>query len=114
MLRGLKHAIAGSRLFRRVTVYSRPGRFAYAHVGPFWRRWYRDVMASPDNQHIPRVPNAGKVIDGCQVMHNGLRIVRGSYYGYPLTRMLKLNRGVHEPQEEAHLPKSCGTSPRMR
>ena len=32
-------------------------------------------------------------------MHNGLRIRPGSYYGYPVTRQLRLTRGVGEPQE---------------
>jgi hypothetical protein len=77
-------------------------------MGPFlpegldWP-WYvrtRDVMASPDNDFIPRVANAGGFVDGCQVMHNGLRIVPGSYYGKPVGKMLELNKGVHEPQEE--------------
>jgi len=58
------------------------------------------VLSSPDNQHIPKVENAGDVIDGYLVMHNGLRIHPMSYYGYPIKRMLKLNKGVHEPQEE--------------
>jgi hypothetical protein len=65
--------------------------------------WYvrtRDVMASPDNDFIPRVANAGAFVDGCQIMHNGLRIVPGSYYGKPVAKMLELNKGVHEPQEE--------------
>ena len=33
-------------------------------------------------------------------MHNGLRIVRGGYYGEPISLLLEMNGGVHEPQEE--------------
>jgi hypothetical protein len=33
-------------------------------------------------------------------MHNGLKIIAGSYYGTGMIELLKLNRGVHEPQEE--------------
>ncbi len=65
-----------------------------------WRQRIADVLASADNADIPRVRNAGKIKGGSQIMHNGIRIRPGSYYGYPVTRMLQLNRGVHEPQEE--------------
>src|SRR6058998_3708738 len=70
------------------------------HLGKEWRERIRDAIESPDNAFIPRVANAGQIVNGCQVMHNGLLIHRGSYYGYPIKRMLKLTRGVHEPQEE--------------
>lgn len=33
-------------------------------------------------------------------MHNGLQIKYGSYYGSYLSTMLRVNKGVHEPQEE--------------
>jgi len=33
-------------------------------------------------------------------MHNGIRIKPLSYYGFPMLRMFKLSKGVHEPQEE--------------
>jgi hypothetical protein len=69
-------------------------------LGWHWYRRIRLVMDSADNRHIPRVADAGKIIDGCQIMHNGLRILCGSYYGGPMTKLLELNRGVHEPQEE--------------
>lgn len=58
------------------------------------------VESCPDNAFIPRVPNAGEVVDGFQVMHNGLKVVCGSYYGEGPVSMLRRNRGVHEPQEE--------------
>lgn len=80
---------------------------------PFVIRWressyiqrkYRQILSCQDNQKIPRHPNAGKIIDGCQVMHNGLKIVPDSYAGPrsagQLTKFFELNRGVHEPSEE--------------
>jgi hypothetical protein len=33
-------------------------------------------------------------------MHNGLKIIPNSYYGYCMLEMLMENGGVHEPQEE--------------
>ena len=68
-----------------------------------WDNWgyrTRQVMASPDNAYIPRVPDAGKTINGYQIMHNGLKVLPGSYYGKGACRLFKKNRGVHEPQEE--------------
>ena len=59
-----------------------------------------DALYCPDNAHIPRVPHAGRIENGCQIMHNGLKVSPGSYYGYFYRRMLLRNRGVHEPQEE--------------
>jgi hypothetical protein len=60
----------------------------------------KETCLSPDNDRIVRVPNAGKVINGKQVMHNGLRINLGSYYGPEVAQILLHNKGVHEPQEE--------------
>lgn len=65
-----------------------------------WKLRIDDVRNCPDNSYVPRVDNAGEIIDGCMVMHNGLRIVKGSYYGIGMLLLLKYNRGVHEPQEE--------------
>lgn len=63
-----------------------------------WR--IRDVLSSPDNAMIPRAPNAGRIVNGYLIMHNGLRVVPDSYCGEPMRLMLEKNRGVHEPQEE--------------
>ena len=68
-----------------------------------WENWpYRSklVGACPDNDHIPRSPNAGQIVEDFQIMHNGLKILVGSYYGKGLSDLLGKNRGVHEPQEE--------------
>ena len=70
-----------------------------------------DVVVCPDNAHIPRHFKAGRIKNGVQFMHNGLKINFGSYYGLEIARLLYENLGVHEPQEEyifgqvlTHLP----------
>ncbi|MCC7517950.1 MAG: FkbM family methyltransferase [Verrucomicrobiae bacterium] len=60
----------------------------------------REVLASPDNARIPKVNGAGTLQDGCLIMHNGVRVVPNSYVGEGMTRLLRANGGVHEPQEE--------------
>lgn len=65
-----------------------------------WRKRIDDVLTCPDIHRITTVPNAGKIVDGYLIMHNGLRIEPLSYYGYPMLRMFKLSKGIHEPQEE--------------
>lgn len=75
-------------------------RKAYAVVDDFWRSRIDLVMESPDNAFISRVDNAGKIEGDVQVMHNGLKIHVGSYYGDGNTVLLHQNKGVHEPQEE--------------
>jgi hypothetical protein len=66
----------------------------------WWVERINDVLSCEDNNYIPRVSNAGLVKNGCQTMHNGIKIMSGSYYGSPVKEMLKRNAGVHEPQEE--------------
>lgn len=58
------------------------------------------MINCPDNKFIPRVNNAGTIAGAFQLMHNGLKVKTGGYYGKGITRMLAKNRGVHEPQEE--------------
>jgi hypothetical protein len=65
-----------------------------------WTRRIRDAVASPDNAFIPRHPDAGKIVDGQMIMHNGLRVGELSYSGPGNRRLMAENRGVHEPQEE--------------
>jgi hypothetical protein len=65
-----------------------------------WSSRIAIVRECPDNGAIPRVSNAGEVRDGIQIMHNGIKIAAGSYYGEGITRLLRENQGVHEPQEE--------------
>lgn len=65
-----------------------------------WESRIIDAVECKDNIYIPRVANAGIVDGRYQIMHNGLKILLGSYYGYGYTRLLERNKGVHEPQEE--------------
>lgn len=58
------------------------------------------MLSSTDNDLIPKVQDAGKIKYGKQIMHNGLKINLGSYYGPEYSNMLMLSKGVHEPQEE--------------
>jgi hypothetical protein len=67
----------------------------------YWGRC-REVCADPNNRYIPRVKNAGMIISGSLIMHNGLKVNMGecSYYGEFANIVLTTNKGVHEPQEE--------------
>jgi len=65
-----------------------------------WEERIKEVIICPDNNDIPRVTNAGQVEKGKQIMHNGLKINLGSYYGPEFVQMFYRNKGVHEPQEE--------------
>jgi len=70
---------------------------------PLEEGWYQriqDVVDCPDNRLIPRHPEAGLVKKGKQVMHNGIVVTLGGYYGHAIAQMLYKNKGVHEPQEE--------------
>lgn len=80
-------------------------KLAVAKVDDFWQKRIQDVLKSSDNEKIHRNENAGKIIGRVQVMHNGVEIRIGSYYGNEsaiagMHEMLKLSKGVHEPQEE--------------
>jgi hypothetical protein len=68
-----------------------------------WRGRIADVLACPDNADIPRVSDAGRIVDGDIIMHNGLRVAYGTYGTCDtkhIMRLLEENGGVHEPQEE--------------
>ncbi|MES2971810.1 MAG: FkbM family methyltransferase [Patescibacteria group bacterium] len=57
-----------------------------------------------DSDHIPKVKNAGKIItvDGneYQIMHNGLLVEHGGYFGDWMSETITTLKGHHEPQEE--------------
>ncbi|HTF21911.1 MAG TPA: FkbM family methyltransferase [Chryseolinea sp.] len=65
-----------------------------------WQKRIEDVIDSLDNREIERVDNAGEIKGDVQIMHNGIRIHVGSYYGDGMTALVHKNRGVHEPEEE--------------
>lgn len=62
------------------------------------------TTACRDCDPLPRVADAGAVrVEGgfaVQVMHNGLRVLYGRYYGNWVNQIIADLRGVHEPQEE--------------
>ncbi len=62
---------------------------------------FREIMEDPNNTYLPKVKNAGQIIDNSVIMHNGLKVNLGehSYYG-DFSKILLMNKGVHEPQEE--------------
>lgn len=57
-----------------------------------------------DTDVIPKVPGAGAVVQEgehlVQVMHNGLRVQAGGYYGDWMAQIIRGLQGHHEPQEE--------------
>src|ERR1700687_4650965 len=62
------------------------------------------TVSCRDCDLIPKVPDSGKVISfegkTVQIMHNGVRVVAGGYYGDWMTGIIERLRGHHEPQEE--------------
>jgi hypothetical protein len=62
------------------------------------------TVAVRDTDAIPKVPDAGtiRMHEGrrVQVMHNGVLIEEGCYYGDWMSEIIKRLRGHHEPQEE--------------
>jgi hypothetical protein len=65
-----------------------------------WKKRLQLILDSSDTAHIEKVPGAGIIRKGKQVMHNGLNIYLGSYYGPEYSVVLQSSKGVHEPQEE--------------
>ncbi|GHG31253.1 MULTISPECIES: FkbM family methyltransferase [Amycolatopsis] len=64
----------------------------------------RATVACTDADGIPKVVDAGTCRDHdgtrVQVMHNGLLVEEGGYYGAWMTEVIRGLRGHHEPQEE--------------
>jgi FkbM family methyltransferase len=58
------------------------------------------TVSCRDTDAIPKVPGAGEVTDGVQLMHNGVKVIEGGYYGEWMTEVIRRLRGHHEPQEE--------------
>ena len=62
------------------------------------------TVSCTDADHLPRVADAGAVIDHpsgrVQVMHNGVLVEEGCYYGVLSGEIIRCLRGIHEPQEE--------------
>lgn len=62
------------------------------------------TVSCRDSDPIPKVANAGSVVQESgrrvQVMHNGVRVKAGGYYGDWMTEIIQRLQGHHEPQEE--------------
>jgi FkbM family methyltransferase len=74
---------------------------------PIWRdtRFRVEMTAGcHDCDLIPKVENAGQIViergERVQIMHNGLRVVAGEYFGDWMAEVIARLRGHHEPQEE--------------
>lgn len=81
-------------------IYATILRSAHRSKMTQWNRRVADVLDCPDAAKITPVAGAGEVRDGVQIMHNGIRILKGSYYRWRGTHMFRITKGVHEPQEE--------------
>jgi FkbM family methyltransferase len=62
------------------------------------------TISCGDSDAVPKVHNAGDVLDHesgqVQVMHNGVLVERGGYFGPWTDEIIYALRGHHEPQEE--------------
>lgn len=68
-----------------------------------------------DADTVPKVHNAGQIFfDGqqqVQVLHNGVRVVAGGYYGTEMAEIIQRLHGHHEPQEEKVFSKIVNLMP---
>jgi FkbM family methyltransferase len=73
-------------------------------VAPQEKRRVLMTVSCHDSDSIPKVEDAGSFIvrDGkeLQIMHNGLLVERGCYYGPWTDEVIRATGGHHEPQEE--------------
>jgi hypothetical protein len=90
--RFIGHTLPRTGLFDKV--------FRNWEVDDFWRERIDIGLSCPDNRKIRRCEGAGIIKNGKQLMHNGMWVNLGSYYGPEKTILLSENKGVHEPQEE--------------
>jgi len=79
---------------------------------------FREIISDPLNLLISRVPDAGYLISDHVILHNGVKVkIEGEYSYYNnFSKILLINRGVHEPLEEfvfQELMKKINDSPRM-
>ena len=58
------------------------------------------AVSCKDCKDIPKVENSGQIVEGYQIMHNGLKIYPGCYHGGWMTELISKCDGHHEPQEE--------------
>jgi FkbM family methyltransferase len=60
----------------------------------------KTTISCKDCEYIPKVENAGKIIDNYQIMHNGVKVLHGGYHGDWMAEIIEILKGHHEPQEE--------------
>ena len=65
-----------------------------------WPLRIKLAVACRDNLHIRRVPQAGELKDSVLTTHTGLKVFEESYCGKGMAKLIEVNKGVHEPQEE--------------
>lgn len=62
------------------------------------------TLACRDSDSIPKVEHAGQVFEengsDYQLMHNGVKVLHGGYYGAWMSEIIQGLNGHHEPQEE--------------
>ncbi|NOC85757.1 MULTISPECIES: FkbM family methyltransferase [unclassified Ruegeria] len=63
------------------------------------------ALQCSDANAIPKVSDAGAIYEdengsSIQIMHNGLRVLCGGYYGAWMSNLIRAAKGHHEPQEE--------------
>jgi len=106
MLRKIRAYAQNNPVIRRFIGHTLPSTglfdsvFKSWKVDDFWRERIDICLSCPDNEKIPRCDGAGKIKNGKQLMHNGMWVNLGSYYGPEISKLLVENKGVHEPQEE--------------
>lgn len=69
-------------------------------VNQEWKERIEITKSSPDIGRFPFNKNAGKIVSGKFIMHNGIKIYPLSYYNKNLYNLLFQTKGIHEPQEE--------------
>jgi hypothetical protein len=69
-----------------------------------WDEWRDRVSLCSDIHKIPKVINAGEIIDkegtSCQVMHNGVLIHTGCFHQTGMTNLIQALKGHAGPQED--------------
>ncbi len=106
MFKGMRKVIRQNAFLRKFVGHTLPSTgifdsiFINWKVDEFWRKRIDITLSDPENAKIQRCDDAGQIKNGKQLMHNGIWVNLGSYYGPEVSKLLLENRGVHEPQEE--------------
>ncbi|CAN5482491.1 hypothetical protein BH10PSE7_BH10PSE7_15650 [soil metagenome] len=85
-------------------LFSSIGRKPLPQANDYEGRIALAMEGSGDISSLPRVQDAGKIIDDgkrrWQTMFNGVQVLADGYYGEWMTRLITALKGHHEPQEE--------------